>query len=265
MLRSMFEDLATAAERRELSLVYQPIFDSTARAVAGLEALLRWDHPVRGAIPPSQFIPWAEAGHLIVDLGDWVLESACRQIAAWRAAGNSVPRVCINVSARQFEDPGFVKRVRRCLTDTGVRPAHIELELTETVALVNIAAASAAMNDLRDAGIALSIDDFGAGHTSMSLACALPMNALKIDRALTENIASDHHKQAVVACIAAMSRALGLRTIAEGVDSFDSARALERAGCDELQGYYLAPPLHASFVPSALRDRSSDALGRHVA
>jgi EAL domain-containing protein (putative c-di-GMP-specific phosphodiesterase class I) len=262
---SMIQDLATAAERQQLSVLYQPIFNSKTRAVTAFEALLRWEHPVWGAISPADFVAWAEASDLILALGDWVIETVCRQIAAWSARGLALPRVCVNVSAKQFEDRAFARRVLRCLSTFDIDASQIELELTETVAFHDFDAAAATMVKLRAAGIALSVDDFGAGCTSMHLASELPMTTLKIDRCLTQAVEHDARRQAIVACIVSMSRALGMRTIAEGVDSCESARVLESIGCDELQGFYLSPPLHAASVPKACHDRLFFERNRHVA
>jgi diguanylate cyclase len=254
----LLADLAAALERCQLSVVYQPIFDSKTHAVTALEALLRWEHPVHGAISPAEFITYAESSDLIIAIGDWVIATVCRQIAVWSAFGYHSPRVCINASTRQFEDPGFACRVQRLLRSAGVRPDQIELELTETRAFVDFDAAALTMDQLRSGGIALSIDDFGAGSTSLILASTLPMRTLKIDRCLTSSIASDRRKQAIVAHVVSLSRALGMRTVAEGVDCPETARLLEQIGCDELQGYYLARPLHADGVADAFYWRFPD-------
>jgi len=248
----MLEELATAAQRRQLSVVYQPIYDSKTRAVTALEALLRWTHPVLGAVSPADFIELAESNGLIVDIGDWVIETVCAQVADWAKRGYSMPRVCINVSARQFEHRGFAHRVLEALSRNGLQPEQIELELTETRAFANFESAASTMEGLRAAGIRLSIDDFGAGSTSLKLAGVLPMSTLKIDRCLVDAIGCDARRQAIVSCIVSMSRKLGMRTVAEGVDSLDSARILTMIGCDELQGHYFAVPLQADAVLTML-------------
>jgi EAL domain-containing protein (putative c-di-GMP-specific phosphodiesterase class I) len=248
----MLKELATAIQNHELHVVYQPIFDSKTRSVTALEALLRWNHPQHGPVSPSDFIVTAESNGLIVELGDWVLQTVCHQISAWSANGYSIPRVCINVSVRQFEDPQFASRVQHALDTFGLQPEQIELELTETCAFADLEAAASTMATLCELGIPLSIDDFGAGATSLSLAGALPMRTLKIDRCLIDAIDRDSRKQAIVSCVVLMSRALGMRTIAEGVDSATTAQLLMQIGCDELQGFYLSHPLHADVIPDVV-------------
>jgi EAL domain-containing protein (putative c-di-GMP-specific phosphodiesterase class I) len=257
--------LADALENREFNLVYQPIIDSKTHTIAALEALLRWKHPVHGAISPTEFIAVAESSSLIVAIGDWVIEAVCRQLNEWSAAGYDAPRVCVNASARQFEDPGFAGRVERFLRESDIAADRIELELTETCPITDFDTATRTMAQLRSAGIALSIDDFGAGWTSLNLACMFPMRTLKIDRCLTSAIASDHRKQAIVSSVVSMGRSLGMRTVAEGVDSSESALVLAQMGCDELQGHYFAQPLSADRVVEAFYSRFSDSRLRSVA
>jgi EAL domain-containing protein (putative c-di-GMP-specific phosphodiesterase class I) len=258
-------DLADALENRELTLVYQPILDSKTHAITALEALLRWKHPVHGAIAPAEFIAVAESSDLIVAIGDWVIQAVCEQLNAWSAAGYDTPRVCVNASARQFEDPGFAGRFEHFLCESGIGAEQIELELTETCPITDFGEAIRTMKRLRSAGVALSIDDFGAGWTSVNLACMFPMRTLKIDRSLTTAVACDRRKQAVVSNVVSLSHSLGMRTVAEGVDSSAAAFVLARIGCDELQGHYLARPLRADDVAKSFYARFPESHMRRVA
>jgi EAL domain-containing protein (putative c-di-GMP-specific phosphodiesterase class I) len=239
----MIADLAQAAQNDQLYVVYQPIFDCRTRGLSAVEALLRWEHPHRGNVPAEQFIGVAEAHGLIVEIGDWVLATVCRQVALWNDAGTSIPRVCVNVSAKQLEEPGFARRVGSIIDYYGIPRNQIELELTETVAIANFEQALEAIEDLRASGVGLSIDDFGSGCTSFALAGRLPMDTLKIDRSLIAGQSAGGRYAAIVECVVSMAHRLGMRTVAEGIDGERTIAWLRSLGCDELQGYYLSRPL----------------------
>ncbi len=257
-------DLRLALKRDELLLHYQPRVSLTSGAVLAFEALVRWNHPRHGLIGPDRFIGVAEATGLIAQLGDWVLEEACRRTRQWQTQG--LPEICVavNLSARQFRDPGLVERVQQVLADTGLDPRHLELEITESTVMQDSEAAADTLRALKALGITLSVDDFGTGYSSLSYLKLFPIDALKIDRSFVRDIMTDPSDAAIVRAIVNLSHSLGLVVVAEGVEDAAQAAFLRDAGCDELQGYWFSRPLCETSAEDMLRSAcrlDTDALG----
>ncbi len=238
-------------------LHYQPQVDLQTGALTGAEALLRWPDGAGGSVPPSLFIPLAEANGLIVALGDWVLQRVCRQIRRWLDRGLEVPRIAINVTPQELQQPDFVARVLRSLADAGLAGRHLCIELTEAAPMTDTAAARAATATLstrllmlREAGVQLAIDDFGTGCSSLAMLRRLPMDGLKIDRSFVADVDGDG--AAICSAIIGLAHTLGLRVIAEGIETDAQLAFLREQGCDEFQGHVLSPALGATIMGEVL-------------
>jgi diguanylate cyclase (GGDEF)-like protein len=242
---SLRNDLRHAAERGELQLHYQPKVDGVRGRIHGVEALLRWNHPTRGMLGPMAFIPLAERFGLINGLGQWVIEEACRQIQDWATLGIRM-RVSINLSVHQLREADLVQRIERALQRHDVEPALLLCEITETVAMEDFKATQVAFEGLARLGVFLSIDDFGTGYSSLSYLRQLPARQLKIDRSFVKDLQSSGDARAVVDAVVRLAHALGLRVVAEGVETEGQRDVLLALGCDELQGYLFARPMAAS-------------------
>ncbi|WP_112808409.1 EAL domain-containing protein [Ensifer sp.] len=241
-------ELRQAIARDEFLLHFQPQLNLETGRVFAAEALLRWRHPERGMISPGDFIPLAEETGLIVPIGDWVLRAACRQCKAWHEAGLPLLIVSVNVSARQFRERNWATRVEAVLAETGLAPRFLELELTESLIMQDVPGALATMHELEAIGVHLAIDDFGTGYSSLSALKRFPVRRLKIDRSFVEDIPADADDMAITAAIISLAQNLGLRVIAEGVETQAQVDFLRRSGCDEIQGYFFSRPLaHADF------------------
>jgi diguanylate cyclase (GGDEF)-like protein len=238
-------ELRRAMPAGELILHYQPKLDLATGTFSGAEALVRWDHPSRGLLPPARFIPLAEDSALIVALGDSVLLQACRQARIWREAGLGEKTVAVNLAARQLRDGRIVETVKQALHATGLMPCSLELEITESSIMHDIGYATSLLHELKDLGVAISIDDFGTGYSSLSALRNFPVDKLKIDRSFIHEIETAPSAAAVVLAVISFARTLGMRVIAEGVETVAQAEFLERHGCDELQGFLVASPLPA--------------------
>ncbi|MDA0180011.1 EAL domain-containing protein [Solirubrobacter phytolaccae] len=243
-------DLRGALGRDELFLVYQPILELDSGEVTAAEALLRWQHPTRGLIPPTEFIALAEESGVIVDIGAWVLETACEQAAQWAQAGMPT-RVSVNVSARQLDDPALVTTVLQALTRSGLDADLLTLEITETALMRDAESAAQVLHELRRFGLRIAIDDFGTGYSSLAYLQQFPVTALKIDRTF---IAASEQNDALISTLVALGRSLGLVTIAEGVEEESQLERLRELGCDRAQGYLFAPPLEAAALERFLAD-----------
>jgi diguanylate cyclase (GGDEF)-like protein/PAS domain S-box-containing protein len=233
--------LRRALDCREISVQYQPQYELADNNLVGFEALCRWFNPELGHVPPERFIPVAEETGLIVAMGDHVLREACSQALKWQV-GLSPVRVAVNVSAVQFTRAGFVSSVVEILRETGLRPALLELELTESALIRDRDDGIRKMQRLRDLGVRISIDDFGTGYSSLSYLQNMPLDALKIDRSFTMKLGSSQTALSMVRAIIAMARALGLRIVTEGVENYSQVEILRQLGCDEIQGYYCGRP-----------------------
>jgi diguanylate cyclase (GGDEF)-like protein/PAS domain S-box-containing protein len=239
-------DLRRAVERREFALHYQPKVDLATGSLAGMEALLRWNHPERGLVSPAEFIPALEDSGLIIPVGEWVLEEACGQIRRWQEAGLDPVPVAINLSARQFRRPDLDRAIERVLAAAGVPSSLIELEITESSLMENPEEAVRQLDHLRAAGLKISVDDFGTGYSSLSYLTRLPLSALKIDRSFVRDAGASAEASSIVRAVIDMAHNLRFTVVAEGVESEGHAAFLRRHGCDQAQGYYYGRPLPPS-------------------
>ena len=245
--------LRLALVRDELVLHYQPKVGVDSGRMLGLEALVRWNHPLRGMVPPGEFIPLAEERGLIVPLGRWVIQQACRQVRDWRNAGLRAPPVAVNLSARQFADETLVDHLVASMSTYGVTPADIEVELTESVLMSDPERANQVLGQLRQMGVRISIDDFGTGYSSLSYLKRFPAETVKIDRSFISGLPGDGDDTAITQAVIAMAHSLGLQVVAEGVETKEQLQALQRLGCDEAQGYLLGRPVSAADTAKLLQ------------
>jgi diguanylate cyclase (GGDEF)-like protein len=241
----LLNDLRRAVERNELVLHYQPKFAAPDYRMAGVEALLRWQHPDMGLLPPGAFIAAAERSGLILSLGEWVLDEACRQLHAWDNAGHDVPTIAVNLSPLQFSSPSLVETVRDTLARHALDPTRLTLEITETTAMRDADASVGILDELTRMGVRISIDDFGTGYSSLLYLKRLPATELKIDRAFVRELESNADDAAIVASIVALGRTLNLKVVAEGVETPGQQQQLRQLGCDFYQGYLLGEPVAA--------------------
>jgi len=221
----------------------------------GFEALLRWHHAELGQVAPVEFIPLAEESGLIVSIGAWVLAEALRQLADWRDDGLDVPRVAVNLSPRQFEDPGLLEQVRSALDDAGLAEGSLELEVTESAALQDPERALAVMLGLRELGVVLALDDFGTGYSNLSQLKRLPIAVLKIDQIFVRNIVRDAGDAAIVRAVVALAHGFGMKVVAEGVETQGQVVKLAQLGCDACQGYHYGAPMGANAIWGWMQDR----------
>jgi EAL domain-containing protein (putative c-di-GMP-specific phosphodiesterase class I) len=251
--------LRTALDLKELFLMYQPKIALKDGSVAGLEVLLRWRHPQHGLISPVEFIPVAEEGGLIVEIGEWVLKGAVEQCRQWRAAGVPVVPVAVNLSARQFHRTDIVGCVDEVVRGAELQPGELELELTESTSVQCPERSADLMARLRALGVTLSIDDFGTGYSSLSYLKRLPVDKLKIDRSFVQDMHQSAESMAMVKAIIAMAHSLRLQVIAEGVELQEQLDGLRAAGCDQIQGFYYSEPLGAEDCAAYLREHAARA------
>jgi EAL domain-containing protein (putative c-di-GMP-specific phosphodiesterase class I) len=241
----LVNDLRQAQEKNEWVLYYQPTIDAQSGMIVGAEALLRWNHPTRGMVPPNLFIPTAEKTGLIVPIGEWVLNEACRQMCEWRAAGLTTRTIAVNLSAVQFNHPGLIQMVRSTLQRHALEPDCLTLEITESTAMQDVHASQAILQQLDEMGVQISIDDFGTGYSSLLYLKRLPASELKIDRGFVCDLAHDAEDAAIIAAIVALGHTLNLRIVAEGVETAEQQEFLSRLGCNILQGYLFGKPMPA--------------------
>jgi EAL domain-containing protein (putative c-di-GMP-specific phosphodiesterase class I) len=246
--------LKLALENKELFLVYQPQLDIATGNITGMEALLRWQNPDIGLVPPDKFIPIAENSGMIVTIGEWVLRTACAQARRWQEEGLPPVPVAVNVSAVQFRQENFCDLIRRVLHETGLAPQYLELELTESLLLADADVTLSVVRELRDIGVTLAIDDFGTGYSSFSHLRKFRFNKLKIDRSFLRDVAVNSDDAAITAAIISMGKSLKLKVIAEGVETEAQMSFLRSHQCDEIQGYYFSKPLTAEKASDWLRD-----------
>jgi diguanylate cyclase (GGDEF)-like protein/PAS domain S-box-containing protein len=248
-------ELRLALVRGELVLHYQPKVDVATGAMVGVEALVRWIHPQRGLVPPVEFIPLAEERGLIVPIGRWVIQAACRQLRDWRVAGLVPPKVAVNLSARQFTSESLVEDLVDSMALYGVAPRELEVELTESALMAEPERAAAVLHRLHAIGVGISIDDFGTGYSSLSYLKRFRVDALKIDRSFVRGLPLDPGDIAITQAVVAMAHSLGLRVVAEGVETAPQLELLRELGCDQAQGYLLGRPMAAREVePRLARD-----------
>ena len=243
VLVQMEADLRRAIERRELQLCYQPIVNLTSGQVICVEALLRWRHPEQGVLLPEAFLSLAEETRLIHPIGEWVFQTACAQGKAWHAAGHTQLRVAVNISARQFGEPHFLELVSRVLSETGLEPQFLELEISEAITLQKTELTIGTLHALAHMGVRISIDDFGTGYSSLTSLIDFPTGALKIDRSFIRNLVADPHRASLAATIIAMAHSLNLTVIAEGVETDEQLGFLVDQKCDHVQGFLISRPV----------------------
>jgi len=241
--QSIEENLRRALERQEFALHYQPKINLRTGEISGAEALLRWMHPVRGPVSPAQFIPVAEDCGLILPIGQWVLREACRQARAWADAGLPLATMAVNISSMEFREDNFIESVFTTLSETGLDPKSLELELTESVLMKRAESAASILETLRARGVHIAVDDFGTGYSSLSYLRKFPIDALKIDQSFVRQITSAPDDTTIVTAVISMGRSLKLRVVAEGVETQEELAFLQARLCDEAQGYYFSHPV----------------------
>ena len=245
-------DLRRAVERDEFILHYQPIVALDSGSLTGFEALVRWNHPTRGMLPPADFIPLAEETGLIVEIGWWVIREACRQMRAWDPAAAELS-VAVNLSAKQFVQPSLLDKIDAILTETGLEPKRLKLEITESVVMSNAQTSTQMLRHLRDRGVRLCIDDFGTGYSSLSYLHSFPVDTLKIDRSFISTVDEEGSTVELIETIVALSRILGMEAVAEGVETAHQLEMVRRLGSNYAQGYHLSVPLRPDDAEAMIR------------
>jgi EAL domain-containing protein (putative c-di-GMP-specific phosphodiesterase class I) len=255
--------LRQALDRQEFILHYQPIFHLGHQTLLGFEALVRWQHPQRGMVPPVEFIPLAEETGLIIPLSHWIFETACGQMADWcqRWPAARRLRMNVNVAAAQFEQAEFPDQVEAILQRTGLAAPNLGLEVTESLLLANVEVVLNTLSTLQRRGISVSVDDFGTGYSSLSYLKRFPINTLKIDKSFVENIDIDHDDVSIVTAIIQIAKSLGMTVVAEGVETEFQAQRLQDLGCDAIQGFLMAPSLSAAQAEAMVKAHATVPLG----
>jgi EAL domain-containing protein (putative c-di-GMP-specific phosphodiesterase class I) len=253
-------DLRKGIELEQFQVHYQPQVDLRSGEVVGLEALVRWQHPVRAMVQPDDFIPLAEETGLIVPLGEWVLREACRQTRQWQSQGLPTVRMAVNISGRQFREPGFVAAVLRILEETGLEAKHLELEITESNVMENVEKTIRTLIELQQQGLTFSIDDFGTGYSSLAYLKRFPLSSLKIDRTFVREVIHSPNDAAIASSVIALGHSMGLKVVAEGVETREQLAFFERNNCDLVQGYLFSPPRPAAEIEEILRERTGTLL-----
>ncbi len=239
------QELRRALERNQLTLVYQPKIDLMTQTLAGAETLIRWSHPTFGDVPPEHFIPLAEENGMILQIGDWVLEKACRQMGVWRKTCKPFGPLSVNLAGAQLRQTNLLERIEQLLNDNGLEPGCLQLEITENFIMSQTQEALAVLHKLKHLGVQLAIDDFGTGYSSLSYLKRLPLDILKIDQSFIRGLPEDTHDAAIVRAIIALGRSLQLTVIAEGVENSEQQQFLTSEGCEQIQGYIVSLPLDA--------------------
>ncbi|ROL73181.1 bifunctional diguanylate cyclase/phosphodiesterase [Pseudomonas chlororaphis] len=252
-------ELRRAIERNELSLYYQPKISLSNQQLVGAEALIRWRHPTFGVVPPEHFIPLAEENGMILLIGDWVLEQACRQVSAWNLSHESFGSLSVNLAGAQLRQPNLLGRIEQLLKDHHLKPGVLQLEITENFIMSQAEEALEVLHQLKHLGVQLAIDDFGTGYSSLSYLKRLPLDFLKIDQSFVRGLPDDPHDAAIVRAIIALGRSMQFTVIAEGVESLEQQAFLAQEGCEQIQGYIVSLPLCADeFCATFLRPRVSN-------
>jgi EAL domain-containing protein (putative c-di-GMP-specific phosphodiesterase class I) len=241
--QSIEESLRRAIERKEFLLHYQPKIRLGTGEITGAEALIRWTHPTRGPVSPANFIPVAEDCGLILPIGHWVLREACKQARAWLDAGLPLGTIAVNISSMEFREDNFLESVFATLSETGLDPKFLELELTESVLMKRAESAASVLKALRARGVQIAVDDFGTGYSSLSYLRKFPIDALKIDQSFVRQISSAPDDTTIVTAVISMGRSLKLRVVAEGVETQGELSFLQAHQCEEAQGYYFSRPV----------------------
>jgi diguanylate cyclase (GGDEF)-like protein len=248
--------LRLALQRNEFFLLYQPQVDADSGHIRSVEALIRWRHPVKGLISPVDFIPLTEELGLIMPIGTWVLRTACQDAMRWRAMGLPPLQIAVNLSAVQFRNPRLLDEILSTLAETGVGVEQLELEITESTLMEDAASALNLMHALRSHGIHIALDDFGTGYSSLQYLKQLPLSKLKIDRAFVRDLPESKADEAIIRAVVVMAKALGMRVLAEGVETQAQSQALTRMGCDSLQGYLYSKPVSFDAIATLLQQQT---------
>jgi len=248
--------LRRGLERNEFLLHYQAKLNLSTGRITDVEALVRWQHPDMGMVPPAQFIPLAEETGLIVPLGKWVLNTACAQGVAWQKQGLPPVHIAVNLSARQFADDELVADVANALKSTGLAPQLLELELTESMVIQNSERASRVLAEIKAMGVRLAIDDFGVGYSSLTHLKRFPIDTLKVDRSFIRDVPGDAEDKAITEAIIAMGKSLNLTVVAEGVETQEQQTFLKEHACDEMQGFFFSKPIPGEAFAELLRQRT---------
>ena len=250
--RSLEIDLRRALTQQEFTLVYQPQFNLQLNSVTGFEALLRWQSPTRGTVSPLEFIPVAEDTGIINSIGEWVLRTACRQAADWPGGQN----ISVNVSPIQFNNPNLVATVLSALAESGLEPRRLELEITESVMLDIGGTALPMLQNLREIGVRVALDDFGIGYSSLGYLRSFPFDRIKIDQSFVRGASSDAVGRAIVRAVAALGQSLGMATVAEGVETDEQMVRVASDGCTDVQGYLISRPIPPEQIGSFLSSQN---------
>jgi diguanylate cyclase (GGDEF)-like protein len=249
--------LRRALQKKEFVIHYQPQLDMRSGAIVGLEALVRWQVPDYGLVPPAEFIPIAEETGLIVPIGEWVLRTACAQTKLWHESGFPQLSIAVNLSARQFQQQDLVERIEQILKETRIAPDALELEITESYAMQNADYTISVLTQLKKRGIRVSIDDFGTGYSSLSYLKQFPIDTLKIDRSFVKDLATDANDAAIAAAIIVLAHSLKLQVIAEGVETQAELDILKRHACDKMQGYFFSRPIPVKELEALLHSKKT--------
>jgi diguanylate cyclase (GGDEF)-like protein len=244
-------ELRSALEREQFRLVYQPIYSLDDMSLIGVEALLRWEHPERGTVQPDEFIPILEQTGQIREVGAWVLRSACQQMAVWHNAGDTLD-VSVNVSGRQLDDDGIVSHIREALRASGLSASSLIIEVTETALMRHVSATARRLASIKSLGVRIAVDDFGTGYSSLAYLQQFPVDCLKIDRTFTNAITSSKESKALISTLVQLGKSLGLRTLAEGVETEAQLEHLRGVRVDEAQGFHLARPLQPEVLEAEI-------------
>jgi EAL domain-containing protein (putative c-di-GMP-specific phosphodiesterase class I) len=252
--------LRVAIDQKQFLLYYQPTIDLKTGRLTGVEALVRWQHPRRGIVPPMEFIPLAEESGLIVPLGQWAIQEACRQVRVWQKEIPADEPIALNVnlSARQLRHPNIVRDIADALDDSGLPPSRLILEITESVLMVDTAATLNRLFQLKSLGVRLAIDDFGTGYSSFAYLRRFPIDILKIDKSFVDGVATEATASALVDAMIRIGKTLRLETVAEGIEKIEQADRLRTLECDIGQGYLFSRPLPSDAISTFLRDRASN-------
>jgi len=252
----MQNDLRVAIEKEALFVEYQPIVSLDTFRITGFEALVRWRHPEHGLITPNQFVPLAEETGLIIPIGEWVMRQACAQMRQWQELYLSEPplTISVNLSGKQFAQPDLIQRIERVLEETNLEPCSLKLEITESVVIENVEAASEMLKRMRMLGVGLSIDDFGTGYSSLSSLHRFPISTLKIDASFVSRMNGHNENPEIVRTIISLADNLGMEVIAEGVETLEQATKLRTFGCEQGQGYFFARPSSVKDAERLLRE-----------
>jgi len=249
---SFSSEIRTAINSKQWQLYYHPIMDIVSGEIYSVEALVHWVHPKQGMINPTEFIQLAEQCALIIEIGEWVLRTACKQAKQWLDIGIYL-HIAVNLSAAQIQQEGFSDLVLDIIKETGVHPQQLELEITETILMNNLDIASEVLNKFHSKGISISIDDFGTGYSSLSYLKQFPISSLKIDRVFIKNIMTDKYDKNIVNSIICLAHGMGLKVIAEGVETLGQLNLLKNMSCDEIQGFLLSKPIDADNIISLVK------------